>query len=167
MGHTQAIARVSLVLTLSVFALQPGSQTVLTSRSLLLSTFRPLGRRLGRLSSVVSWVNKNTCTKSMCFSLLWTSMAMSVLNSLCHFSFSWTSHLPLDGGNGSVGSGATLLSSGCSLPCFQQVAFSQSHPQTLKALSFPLFTGTLCGRLWWWWSHVVSCTCFICQWYHH
>ena len=80
---------------------------------------------------------QKTSTRSMCLSLLWTNMAMSVLNSLCHFSFSLTSHLPLDGGNGSVGSGAALLSSGCSLPCFQQVAFSQSHPQTLKAFSFP------------------------------
>ena len=82
----------------------------------------------------------------MCLSLLCTSIAMSVLSSLCHLSFSWASHFPLDGGSGSVGSGAALLSSGCSLPKFQQMPWepndkpgSLSHPQTLNALSLPFF----------------------------
>ena len=89
---------------------------------------------------------QKTSTRSMCLSLLWTNMAMSVLSSLCHLSFSLTSHFPFDGGSGSVGSGAALLSSGCSLPCFQQLFWepdgkpgSLSQPQTLKALSLPFF----------------------------
>ena len=53
---------------------------------------------------------------------------------------------PLDGGSGSVDSGAALLSSGCSLPRFQQLLWepdgkpgSLSQPQTLNALSLPFF----------------------------
>ena len=90
--------------------------------------------------------SQKTSRRSMCLSLLCTSIAMSVLSSLCHLSFSWTSHFPLDGGSGSVGSGAALLSSGCSLPRFQQLLWepdgkpgSLSQPQTLDALSLPFF----------------------------
>ena len=53
---------------------------------------------------------------------------------------------PLDGGSGSVGSGAALLSSSCSLPGFQQLLWepdgkpsSLPQPQTLNALSLPFF----------------------------
>ena len=63
---------------------------------------------------------QNTSTKSICRSLLWISMAISVRSSLCHFSFSLTSQRLLAGASGSVGSGAASLLSCCSLPVFQE-----------------------------------------------
>ena len=47
------------------------------------------------------------------------SIAMSVCNCFCHSACSVTNHLPLAGGNGTVGSGAVPLSSHCSLPSSQ------------------------------------------------
>ena len=114
------------------------SQSLLgrSSRSLLIAAWHPAGcdkskssfvhlsaLRPAPLALVVSCEvgSQKTPKRSMCFSLLCTSIAMSVLSSLCHLSFSLMSHFPLDGGSGSVGSGAALLSSGCSLPSFQQL----------------------------------------------
>merc|ERR1712197_338784 len=81
---------------------------------------------------------------------------------------------PLDGGSGSVGSGATLLSSSCSLPGFQQLLEepdgkpdSLPQPQTLNALSLPFFrprfpVGCGGGGI-----MLYLFTRFLCEWDHH
>ena len=62
---------------------------------------------------------QNTSTRSVCSFPSFNSIAISVLISLCHFSFSFANHLPLAGDSISVGSGAASPVSYCPLASFQ------------------------------------------------
>ena len=73
---------------------------------------------------IVDVGEQNTSNKSSCSFQSFRNIAMSVFRSLCHFSFSFASHLPLAGDSISVGSGAASPSSYCPLPVFQ----SKWHP---------------------------------------
>ena len=86
--------------------------------------------------------SQNTSTKSVCFSSFCINMAISVLSSLCQFSFSLVSHLPMCGGSGWVGSGA-VTTFFCSVPVFRRRIPNpvplHSHNHKAQMLSLYLF----------------------------
>ena len=147
------ISKVVWVAILSICPLPIGNLTVLTNQSRFLSNVPPLGLHLARCSSAVRLVNRIHPLDPSVFLCCGSTWQYLFSTRYATFVFYVTSHLHFAGGSGSVGSGATSLSSCCSLPVpsagYQTWCLSTITTTNSKCVSLPHLTYTFCGWLWW------------------
>ena len=89
----------------SIANVQPDGVDKSVSSLVHLSPFRPAP---SAIFVSIEVGEQNASTKSSCFSLLFSSVAISSFRFFCHFAFSLDINFAFDGGSGSVGSGTAF-----------------------------------------------------------